>query len=729
MSALAVAVLAGAASAQLSDQLTMTRIGLVDATHTGSGGEHQSQYSGRVSEVGYVFGRTTRYNAAGATNGQDAWVWTPTLGTVQIGLWGAGYTDSGGGQTSYVGGANSSGMIVGTSDGLAYSNPWGTLSRVASWYWTPETGTVQLSYGPNLYSTRVVAPTDAGQIAGYTYHAIGANVYHSDAWVWTQAGGYHRVGLVSQDYTMSAGGRQSFAYWQNQSGQAAGTSALVIDDEFSGQDAWVYRSSEGTVRVNPTDAGFTGVGGYRNASILEQNESGFVAGTSVLVRNIMSNNGQATWVWSPAGGTQRIGLFSMEHTGLNGRQNSEFTENNDGTFLNAAGYASGVSTRYNATGGTIGSSAWIFAPGTGTVQVGLTDALHTSSTGVQESSVRSSGVNLSGQAIGQSTRYTGGSGQDAWVRTPSGEMHAIGFTGAGFTGSAGYQSSVPLGQTESGVVVGQSNRVSGVSSPNGVSSWAWTSATGTIPIGLRGPVYTGSDGYQNVALFASSRPFVGEQVIGESHRILGVSTVTGVNTWAWSAATGTVQTGLVDALHTSFSGIQSSTNITRNASGVVGGYSARFSGGGAQTGSDAWYFDPATQVSHQATLGVPDAVRLSDGYSSSQPTSITAEGVMVGTYLYFSDGQGGGQQHPFLYRPDLGFADVNDLIAGGITGSGWASILSFAPFGGETQVVFVGSGQVLGQTSGTSLFVLTVPAPGTAVFAAAGLALVRRRRR
>ncbi|MFT3684253.1 MAG: hypothetical protein QM783_04890 [Phycisphaerales bacterium] len=691
----------------------MTRIGLVDAAHTGLNGEQSSRYDLRVPQSGYVFGRSTQYTSTGATIGETMWAWAPTLGTVQIGLTGPLYTDSNGRQNSYVTGANSSGMAIGWSEGFFWVP---SLPQRSVWYWTAATGTVQLNFGSNgYYSYTAIRPTESGQVAGATLQRpISGQPHHIDAWVWTQAAGYTQVGLLDSAHTTLAGIRQSGGVTQAENGQVAGVSALVINDVFRGQDVWVYRAGEGTVRVNPVDGSFTGTTGYRNASIVEQNDMGVLIGTSVVVRNATSDNGQATWAWTSAGGTQRLGLSTPEYTGLNGRQYSEFTENNhDGTFLNAAGYASGVSWRYNAAGTTIGQGAWIFAPGTGTIQVGLTDALHTSATGEQMSSLYANwGVNLSGQAIGVSTRYTGGSGQDAWVRVPGGGTVAIGLTGAGFTGSAGYQSSQPLGQSERGVVAGTSMRISGASTDNGVDSWAWTSATGTVQIGLHGPAYTGSNGYQHVMPLDGRLYLMDvDQVLGESYTISGVNTIAGVHTWAWSPATGTVRTGLVDAVHTGAGGRQSSTAVSQSAAGIVCGYSARFNAAGVQIGSDAWYFDPATQASSQATLGVPDTIRLSDGYSSSQPTTITAEGVMVGTYLLFPDGQGGGLQHPFLYRPDLGFADVNDLITGGIAGSGWASLLSFTPFGGETQVVFFGSGQMLGQTSGTSLFVVTVPAP------------------
>jgi hypothetical protein len=272
--------------------------------------------------------------------------------------------------------------------------------------------------------------------------------------------------------------------------------------------------------------------------------------------------------------------------------------------------------------------------------------------------------NNAGQVVGVSQRFTPtglNNGRDAWIWNGSSTLQ-IGLTGANYTGSAGYQTSDALRQNEAGQVVGISFRYTGLSTSNGQDAWVWNGSS-TVRVGMSGPGYTGSAGYQ-------------------------------------------------------FSNIRS-----QNSVGQVVGVSNRYTGVRTAVGQDAWYYDPIAQTS----IAMIGSVRASDNYSFSECGVLTQGGFLLGNYTFFRGGAGPGEQRAFIFRPDLGFTDLGNLVSGGLTLSGWQSLRN--PIFTDALNTIVGYGYVNGQTSGQSVFVMTIPTPGITLVVCVGgwLAATRRR--
>ena len=175
--------------------------------------------------------------------------------------------------------------------------------------------------------------------------------------------------------------------------------------------------------------------------------------------------------------------------------------------------------------------------------------------------------------MGSSERYTGTStynGQNVWAYNPvTNTTVQTGFTGAGYTGSAGYEYSYNDSQNAAGQVVGGSYRNPGLTTDNGRDTWVYNPASNTtVQTGLTGVGYTGSAGYQ---VSGNIRQNSAGQVVGYSDRITGVRTPNGRNTWVYNPVTNTtVQTGLTGAAHTGSAGFQFSVSSNlQSAAGQV----------------------------------------------------------------------------------------------------------------------------------------------------------------
>ena len=73
------------------------------------------------------------------------------------------------------------------------------------------------------------------------------------------------------------------------------------------------------------------------------------------------------------------------------------------------------------------------------------------------------------------------------------------------------------------------------------------------------------------------------------------------------------------------------------------------------------------------------------------------------------------------------FTDLGNLVSGGLTLNGWSTLQN--PLFTDALNTIVGYGYVNGQTTGQSVFVMTIPAPGAAGLLGLGGVLVARGRR
>ncbi|HYD01935.1 MAG TPA: GC-type dockerin domain-anchored protein, partial [Phycisphaerales bacterium] len=147
-------------------------------------------------------------------------------------------------------------------------------------------------------------------------------------------------------------------------------------------------------------------------------------------------------------------------------------------------------------------------------------------------------------------------------------------------------------------------------------------------------------------------------------------------------------------------GYQSSESRKQSAAGRVVGISHRITGVSTQNGQDTWYFDPATGL----TSAIVASVRTSDGHAFSEPTILTDDGFVLGSYTYYPGGAGDGEQRAFIYRPDLGLTDLGNLVSGGLAAQGWSALRR--PLFADALSTVVGHGSINGQFEGQSVFVM-----------------------
>lgn len=632
----------------------------------------------------------------------------------RIGLTDAVHTGNGGLQFSSVSFFSTPAFVSGTSR-RSPINSVADNGRDA-WVWNGNV-TTQIGLNGGSYTgaagfqwSDVSSMNSAGQVVGHSRRITGTNTSNGqDAWVWNGTTTV-QIGLTGGGYSDSSGFQFSQALLQNDAGQVAGVSNRIAGGQaYDGQDAWVWNGTT-TTQIGLTGGVHTGSAGYQASYVNSQNAAGHVTGVSERVSGIDEPNGQDAWVWNGTTTTQ-IGLTGAVYTGSAGYQYS------DANLQNAAGQVVGLSGRVSGVDQSNGSDAWVWN-GTTTTQIGLAGGVYTGSAGYQSSY----GIlqNEAGQVVGNSVRISGVNkfnGRDAWIWNGTNTIQ-IGLTGGDYTGSAGYQSSEAILQNAAGQVVGSSARVSGIDKSNGYDSWIWNGAT-TVQVGLTGGAYTGSAGYQ--ASEAKLQNAAG-QVVGTSLRISGVEKIDGRDAWVWNGTT-TARIGLTGGVYTGASGFQVSDVHLQNAAGQVAGTSIRITGVDGYTGEDTWYFDPTTHF----TTAVIGSVRVTDNYALSRPTILTDGGFLLGNYLFFSGGFGLGEQRAFIYRPDLGFTDLGSLVAGGLTASGWLTLRN--PLFSDALNSIVGYGMVEGQNSGQSVFVMTIPAPGSMLIVLSSLLCCSRRGR
>ena len=630
----------------------------------------------------------------------------------RTGLYGAAQTGSAGLQSSSV-------VFFAAPDHLAgYSARYSGVSTdngQNTWAWDRGTTNQIGLFGPAntgsagyQYST-LVFQNAAGQAAGSSTRYTGVNTYNGrDTWIWNGSATI-QVGLTGAGYTGTGGNQISEIRLQNNFGQVAGYSVRVYDVNFSnGGDAWVWNGTT-TTAIGLTGPGYTGSAGFQVSSPLTQNDNGQVTGYSRRYTGVDTYLGQDVWIWS--GGTiQQIGLVGGTYLSIGGRQFSETKLHNN------AGKVAGVSTRYTGMSETNGRDAWVWN-GVETFQIGLTGPGYTGGNGYQSSEVWR--LNGAGQIIGNTYRVSGvnsDNGRDTWVSNGTSTVQ-IGLTGGIYTGSAGYQYSGAGLQNEAGQVVGSSVRVTGLNTYNGRDAWVWNGTT-TTQIGLTGGVFTDPNGRQfSESLFLNAAG----QVAGRSERHGGVSIHAGYASWVWDG-TITRQVGLSGVEFLGVAGYINNTPSFQNSAGQVVGTTERF-GGSGQNGLAAWYYDPTTLV----TLPVYGSIRSGDYYSLTVPTLLTEGGFMLGYYMFFPGGMNPGVEHAFIFKPEYGLTDLGVLINGGLTLNGWSTLLR--PQFSDALATIVGHGYVNGQTTGQSVFVMSVPAPGSFGLLGLGGAVALRRNR
>jgi hypothetical protein len=767
---------------------TIKRVGLFEEVHTGLGGLQSSTLS-FYSKGGYVSGFSNRFFTIDkSVNGINTWAYNPiTKTTVQTGITGPAQTGSFGLQYGENQFQSATGHVAGFS--FRYIGP-DTRNGQNTWVYNPLSNTTTVTGFTGMAHTRSDGfqfsenrfQNASGQIAGRSLRYAGSNDNGADGWVYIpETGTTVQIGLTGDSYTSSTGRQLTTITNQNEAGHVVGSSMRFAGANTDiGLSTWIYDpSSKMTRQIGLVGAGFTGANDVQSSEVSSLNDVGGVIGSSVRYSASGTQAGHATWVYDHSTGmTVRTGLTGPGQTSSSGNQIS-FNRS-----INSAGFVTGSSTAYSGIAGDIGTHSWIYNPVTKTVvQTGLTTADHTGSDGRQISQNISLGA--SGYAVGLSIRFLGQTsqkGQNIWFYNPeTNTTTPIGLTTPFQTSIDGVQSGgVDYFQSITGQVAGYSSRVvnNGLMQA-GRNTWYYNPLTGiTVQTGLTGAIHTSQIGAQDSR---NNGLGSGGHVIGTSNRYNQTLSYFGRNTWMYNPITNTtVQTDYVSAIHTGSGGEQYGTNHFVTPDGFVVGSSRRYSGAtsnGLNTwyyspetqttsligltgdlyegsdgyeesyysfrlgnefiaghtlrsidrfsnhGRDAWYFDLSTEV----TSAIIGSVRTIDNYAFSQATMFAEGGFLLGNYTYFEGGIGAGEQRAFIFRPDLGLTDLGNLVDGGLTANGWAKLQS--PLFTDALNTIVGYGYVNGQTSGQSVFIMTViPEPScVGLLAICGVMAGRRR--
>ena len=494
----------------------------------------------------------------------------------------------------------------------------------------------------NFRSSLVSDLNEAGQAIGGSNRYAGSEYLGNSAWMY-DSGMTTEIGLTGVDHTRNDGYRFSAVNSLNEAGQVTGNTNRYNGSAFHGQSVWRY--SGGTT----TDIGFTGSehtrnDGYRYSSVRALNQSGQVIGDSNRY-NFLSSHGQSAWLFSN-GTTNEIGLTGSQHTETGGARFSAVRG------LNEAGQVIGHSSRYDGLS-SLGSSAWRYSGGT-TTEIGLVGSQHTRADGYRSSAV--SRLNEAGQVIGTSIRFDGSAirGGSAW-RFDNGTTTEIGLIGAQHTRTDGERNSSVTDLNEAGQVIGVSTRYDG-SSWRGQSAWRHSGGT-TSEIGLTGSQYTRSDGFSTSV--AGDLNEAG-QAIGYTHRYNG-NQFLGESAWIHNGDTVTA-IGLTDGDHSASNGYRVSSATSLNATGLVAGYSDRFSASDENAGRTAWLYDVNTNQTHSFLL----SVQTSTGYASSFVGYLGDDGLVLGQYSLYDNQSTLLGERAFMFTISAGVIDLGSVVDGSL---------------------------------------------------------------
>ena len=374
--------------------------------------------------------------------------------------------------------------------------------------------------------------------------------------------------------------------------------------------------------------------GYKDITAEQLNAAGHVIGHS---RRAFGNGGSSTapltaWLYDGTA-TINIGLIGPEHTASDGYKYSSVRE------LNEAGQAIGTSSRHLGRNVDLGHTAWLYHNGS-TIDIGLTDAEHTSAGGYKRSFAGQ--LNEAGQVIGESDRFNGGNsdlGNTAWLYDGANTIN-IGLTGAEYTRHDDFKNSVALQLTEAGHVRGRSLRYN-VNIPLGQTVWLYN-GTSTIPIGFTGTGYTRANGWK----------YSFSELMSESGKIAGYSErytsdgYLGQTAWLYDGAN-TIEIGLVDAEHTALFGHKYSAARDMNDAGQVTGFSKRSVADVEDGGESAFLYNGTTTTN----IGLTDAEHTgARGVRSSVGYQINEAGQVLGNALRYNGGASSSGESAWLYN-------------------------------------------------------------------------------
>ncbi len=392
-------------------------VGPTDSEHTSLAGLRASAPL-VADNTGLIAGTAQRYSQTmEATLGESAWAWTSLGGRVRIGLVGTGYTNAAQRQASRPLAAGG-GYVGGRSDYFGSSSDFQSLH---AWTWSPTSGTVRVGLFSSDYSnpssrqfSTLTHMTESGIAAGHSARFAGTDNEGRDAWTWNATSGTTRIGLIDPEFVSSNGTRFSTPETTSGTGYVGGYSNRYSGSLFpQGQVAWIANPAGVTQRLGLNDPSHTSPQGFQDSSVQTINSNGVAGGRSGRYLAGGANGGASAWIQPFGGSATQVGLTAGEHTNSNGIRQSSVG------FINSSSVAVGGSTSYFPNS-NVGSSAWRWTSGGGTERLGFYNGFYVSTNnGITQSAAI--GLNEAGQVAGYSMNYEfpfGGGRQRAWFFDP-----------------------------------------------------------------------------------------------------------------------------------------------------------------------------------------------------------------------------------------------------------------------------------------------------------------------
>lgn len=450
---------------------TTVQIGLTDTGHTRSLDGYQTNTLMGSNQAGQAAGYANRYNGI-TDQGISSWFYNGNS-SVRIGLIDTEHTRSTNGyQRNYVTDINESGLVVGSAARFINNMELGKSAWLYNGNTTTKIGLTDAEHtrSTDNYQYNHMINSDslnqAGHVIGYAARFNGGVDIGASAWLYN-GNTTVKIGLTDAEHTSSTDGHQrNYVRLLNQAGQVIGEAYRYNGNTQTGTSAWLYNGNT-TIQIGLTDAEHTrSIDNYQSNRTRKINQAGHISGYAYRYNGSSSAGaGQSVWLYN-GNRTIKIGLTDEEHTRSDGYQsNSSRGE----LSLNEAGQVAGQASRYNGDE-YIGQSAWLYNGNT-TMQIGLVDAAHTSDlNGFQLNYARH--LNEAGQVTGEASRYNGAniSGQSAWLYNGNTTMQ-IGLTDAIHTRSTdGFQSNSVRYLNEAGQVAGIASRFEG-NTDMGQSAW------------------------------------------------------------------------------------------------------------------------------------------------------------------------------------------------------------------------------------------------------------------
>lgn len=579
-------------------------------------------------------------------------------------------------------------LLVVTSAPALAATPQYTISARIGLFDADHTDTLGLSGEVGYHNSSAREINSTGMVAGNATYFVGVTQQIFDdfdagrsAWVYNGST-TTRVGLFGPAYTSTSGLQSSRVSTLTDAGNAYGSSSTYIGDSEEEDNAWYYNATAGTTTfLGFTDAEHTNASGEQR-SYGDAHPAGYAAGVSFRYDGVGANFGQTAWLHDGTTLTA-LGFTDVDHT-----QTSGFRQSNS-QGVNASGQVAGTSTRYDGNS-YHGQSAW-FYNGVTTTRVGLFGAGYTDINGEQYAHVQS--LNNAGQVGGQSRRYDGTStnsiGNASWIHdSGAGSPTMVGLYDAEHTRDDGEQNSYFERMNQAGQAYGNAQQYDGT--PNSVGNSVWFhNGVSSQKIGLSGAAYTNSDGGEFNSGYGISES---GKVMGLINTFDGLGNFTGESAWVFDGTT-TTDIGITSpALLNNDGGYYQQVGFLNDAGFVAGSTSN-------DTNQAVWIYDPTSGTTHEIPITPPSPLGPNE-VLFADISIIGDAGDALGAYSIYNElneSRVGGDA--FYWSQATGTIPLGDLITGGLSAAGWLSLQNVDR---ETNVL----GQLLGEgldLSGTSL--------------------------